>query len=454
MKIIIAGAGRVGIRIAQNLEAEGHDITLIDRDPETIDSASNELDIICCLGSATNLETLNEAGAKLADILIAATDSDEANMICALAARRLGTQYTVARIRDPEYLPQGEFLREAIGLSVIINPEYECAREISRVLRFPNAVRVEYFSAGSAEILDYRVPEGSPMNGLSLRECGRRFGAKVLITTVERGNAVSIPNGDFILCTGDKLSMMGEDREIRRLLTAVGQYGNRIKNVLIMGGSRTSVYLARLLQENGVSVTVLERSRTRCDELCDLIPHASIICGDGTRDEILLEEGIRGADAFVALTSDDGDNIVTAMYAKRCGVPKAVVKVEHRHFSDMLDGGTDTMVIPQEIVSQQIVGFVRATANSAGLGSIETIHKLAGNRIEAVEFKVSDGAKCIGIPLSELRVPKGVLISAITRGEKTLIPDGRTVIESGDHVVVVAPAGMLKDINDIMDEKR
>ena len=454
MKIIIAGAGRVGTRIAQRLEAEGHDITLIDRDAETIENASNELDVICCLGSVTSLETLKEAGAEHADILIATTDSDEANMICALAARRLGTRYTVARIRDPEYLPQREFLREAIGLSVIINPEYECAREISRTLRFPNAVRVEFFSKGSGEILDYRVPEGSPLNGMSLQECGSRFGAKVLITTVERGNQVRIPNEDFVLCTGDRLTMVGEDSEIRRLLTAVGQSGNRIKNVLIMGGGRTSVYLAELLGENGISVTVLERSRTRCDELCDLIPRANIICGDATRDEVLLEEGIRGADAFVALTSDDGDNIVTAMYAKRCGVPKAVVKVEHRHFSDMLDGSSDTMVSPQEIVSQQIIGFVRATSNTADLGSIETIHKLAGGLIEAVEFKVSDGAKCIGIPISELRVPEGVLIGALIRGENTLIPDNSAVIESGDHIVVIAPAGMLKDIRDTMAGKR
>ena len=406
MKIIIAGAGRVGTRIAQRLEAEGHDITLIDRDAETIENASNELDVICCLGSVTSLETLNEAGAEQADILIATTDSDEANMICALAARRLGTRYTLARIRDPGYLPQREFLREAIGLSVIINPEYECAGEISRALRFPDAVRVEFFSTGSGEILDYRIPEGSPLNGMSLQECSRRFGAKVLITTVERGNQVRIPNDDFVLCTGDRLSMVGVDSEIRRLLTAVGQNGNRMKNVLIMGGSRTSVYLAELLGENGVTVTVLERSRARCDELCDLIPRANIICGDATRDEVLLEEGIRGADAFVALTSDDGDNIVTAMYAKRCGVPKAVVKVEHRHFSDMLDGSSDTMVSPQEIISQQIIGFVRATANTADLGSIEAIHKLAGGLIEAVEFKVSDGAKCIGIPLSELKCPR------------------------------------------------
>ena len=303
MKIIIAGAGRVGYVVAQSLEAEGHDITLIDRDAETIEHAANELDVICCLGSATNPDTLREAGAESADVLMAVTESDEVNMICALAARRLGAKYIVARIRDPEYLAQTEFLREAIGLSVIVNPEYECAKEISRILRFPSAVRVETFSKGSAEIIDYRVPEGSPLNGLSLQEAARRFGARVLVTVVERGEDALIPNGDFTLHSGDKLSLMGEARELRRFFTAVNGKRRRAKNVMIMGGSRTSVYLADLLDESGISVTVIDRSRERCNELCDLIPHARVICGDATRDEVLLEEGVRSA----VLVSYNGD---------------------------------------------------------------------------------------------------------------------------------------------------
>ena len=453
MKIIIAGAGRVGYVVAESLEAEGHDITLIDRDAETIEHAANELDVICCLGSATNPDTLREAGAESADVLMAVTESDEVNMICALAARRLGAKYIVARIRDPEYIAQTEFLREAIGLSVIVNPEYELAKEISRILRFPSAVRVETFSKGSVEMLDYRVPEGSPLNGLNLREVARRFDTKVLVTVVERGDEASIPHGDFTLHSGDKLCLLGESREMQRFFSAVGGKRRRIKNVMIMGGSRTSVYLADLLDQSGISVTVLDRSRERCGELCDLIPHARIVCGDATRDEVLLEEGVRGADAFVALTGDDGDNIVTAMYAKRCGVPKTVVKVNMRHFSGMLDGENDSMIAPKEIVAQQITGFVRAISNSADWGSVETLHKLAGGKVEALEFKVGEGAHCIGVPLCDLKLRRGVLISAVIRDDKTMIPNGLTVIEKGDHAVVVAPAGMLKDINDMTDDE-
>lgn len=454
MKIIIAGAGRIGSGIAQSLEAEGHDITVIDRDAATIESVSNSLDVICMLGSATNPDTLRESGAAGADILMAMTESDEVNMICALAAKRLGAKNIIARVRNPEYLSQTEFLRDAIGLSMLVNPEYECAKEISRILRFPGAVRVDTFSKGSAEIIDCRIPEGSPLHGLSLRESAQRFGAKVLVCVVERGEEALIPNGDFVLQSGDRLSLMGQAKEVRRFFSSIGQSGKRIRSVMIMGGGRVSVYLARLLEESGISVTVIDVSRERCDELCDLIPDARIICGDATQDEVLLEEGIRSADAFVALTGDDGDNIVTAMYAKRCGVGKTVVKVNLRHFSGMLDESGDSMVAPKEIVAQQITGYVRAVGNSAAWGSIETMHKLAGGKLEALEFKVGDGANCIGVPLRDLHLRSGVLISAITRGRKTMIPNGSTVIESGDHAVVVAPAGMLRDINDMTGGER
>ena len=337
---------------------------------------------------------------------------------------------------------------------MIVNPEYECAKEISRLLRFPSAVRVETFSKGSVEILDYRVPEHSPLDGLTLREFARRFDTKVLVTVVERGEEATIPHGDFTLRSGDKLSLLAESEEMQRFLSAVGGRRRRIRNVMIMGGSRTSVYLADLLEESGIAVTVLDRSRERCSELCDLIPRARVIFGDATRDEVLLEEGIRSADAFVALTGDDGDNIVTAMYAKRCGVPKTVVKVNMRHFSGMLDGENDSMITPKEIVSQQIVSFVRAISNSAAWGSVETMHKLAGGRIEALEFQVGEGARCVGIPLCELKLRRGVLIAAIIRGDRTMIPNGLTVVEKGDHAVVVAPAGMLKDINDMTEGER
>lgn len=451
MKIIIAGAGKIGSSVARMLASEGHDITVIDRDADTISHVSNELDVICVEGSATNSETLREAGAANADLLVAATEQDEVNMICGISARKLGTQHVIARIRDPEYLVQTEFLREALGLSVIVNPEYECAREISRILRFPSAVRVDAFSKGSAEIIEHRVQNGSKLDGVQLKSLPQTFGAKVLVGVVERGGQAIIPNGDFVLRGGDKLSISGSAKELRRFFVATGEYKKPVKNVMIMGGGRIGVYLARLLIECGMTVSVVEEDRERCELLCDLIPDAQIIYGDATRSEVLLEEGIRSCDAFVSLTGDDGDNIITSMYARHCQVGKIVTKVNRDHFSDLLvSSGLDSIVSPKDLVAQQLARFVRAMNNSLG-SSMETLYRLADGQVEALEFRVSEGAACIGKPLKDLKLRPGILISTVIRGNQSIVPDGSTVILPGDHAVIITAAGKLKNIDEIVE---
>ena len=454
MKIIIAGAGKVGHSVAALLAEEGHDITIIDRDPDTIQILSNDLDVICVEGSATNPETLREAGAGTADLLLAATEQDEVNMVCGISARKLGTAHVIARVRDPEYLPQTEFLREALGLSVLVNPEYECAKEISRSLRFPGAVRVDAFSKGSLEIVEHRIPAGGKLDGVALRELPQRFGAKILVGVVERGGDAVIPNGNFVLKTGDRLSITGDSRELRRFFTAIGEYKRPVRRVMIMGGGRSTVYLTRMLQENGIDVTVVEQDRERCDRLCDLIPEAHIVCGDATRSDVLQEDGLSTADAFVALTGDDEDNIITSLYAKSRGVSKVVVKVNRDYLDEILDNvGLTSIVSPREIVSQQLTRYVRAMHNSMG-GSMETLYRLADGKVEALEFKVSADSACINIPLKDLKLKPNILISAIIRGSKSIIPDGSSCILPGDHAVIVTAAGKLQSIDEIVEESR
>lgn len=454
MKIIIVGGGKVGFSVAEILSDEGHDITVLDRDPETITRLSNDLDVICVEGSATSPETLSEAGAGDADLLLAATQLDEVNMVCGITARKLGTKHVIARIRDPEYLHQTEFLREVLGLNVIINPEYECAKEISRILRFPSAVRVETFSKGSIEIVDCRVPEGGKLDGVALKSLPKQYGAKVLVCVVERHGEALIPNGDFVLRAGDRLSVSGSSRELRRFFSAMGQYRRPVKDAMLLGGGRIAVYLARLLDESGITVTLLERDRERCDTLCDLLPHAKILQGDGTRSEVLSEEGIRRTDAFVALTGDDGDNILSSLYARRCGVPKIVTKVNRENFVELLESsGLDSVVTPRELVAQQITRYVRAMDDSLG-SSMETLHRLADGRVEVLEFKVGEGAACADIPLRQLKLKRNILISAVIRGSVSIIPDGSTVIRPGDHAVIVTAAGRLNDLNEIVEESK
>ena len=454
MKIIIAGGGKVGYSVAATLSAEGHDITVIDREPEVIDRISNSLDVICMLGSATNPETLREAGAAQADLLLAAMRQDEVNMICGITARKLGTPNVAARIRDPEYLHQTAFLQEAMGLSLIMNPEYECAREISRILRFPSASRVDTFSRGSVEIVEYRVPEGSRLNGMSLRELPHGSGARVLVVIVERGGEALIPNGDFVLHSGDSLSLSGANHELRKFFEAIGQYRRPVKNLLIMGGGRIAVYLTRMMEESGIKVTVVERDEERCELLCDLLPHASIVCGDGTSNEVLAEEGLARADAFAALTGDDGDNIITSMYARRCHVPKIITKVNRERFADMLESaGLESIVSPKELVAQHLTRYIRALDGSRG-GSMETLHRLADGKAEALEFRVSEKSRLVGIELKNLRLRKNVLIGAVIRGGKSLITNGATTLQPGDHAVIVTAAGRLTGLDQILEGEK
>lgn len=454
MKILIAGGGKVGLSVAETLSAEGHDVTVIDRDPEVIERVSNSLDVICVLGAANNHETLREAGAAQADLLLAATEQDEVNMVCGITARKLGTRHVVARIRDPEYLHQTAFLQEALGLSVIINPEYECAREISRILRFPSASRVDTFSKGSVEIVEYRVPEGGRLHGMALRELPQAFGARVLVVVVERGGEVLIPNGSFLLQSGDVLSLAGANHELRKFFEAIGQYRRPVKNLMIMGGGRIAVYLTRMMEDSGISVTVVERDEERCERLCDLIPHASVVCGDATSSDVLAEEGLARADAFVALTGDDGDNIITSMYARQCQVPKIVTKVNREHFADILESaGLDSVVAPKELVAQQLTRYVRALDSSRG-GGMETLHRLADGKAEALEFKVGEGSHLVGTPLKDLKLKKNVLIGAVIRGGKTIIPNGLTVLQSGDHAVVVTAAGRLTGLDQVLEGEK
>ncbi|MCR5663282.1 MAG: Trk system potassium transporter TrkA [Oscillospiraceae bacterium] len=453
MTIIIVGGGKVGHSVAATLSAEGHDITVIDTDEARIEQLSNELDVICVHGSATNPETLREAGAANADLLVAATEKDEVNMICGIAARRIGTKHVIARIRDPEYLHQTAFLRDALGLSVIINPEYECAKEISRILRFPSAVRVDTFSNGSVEIVNYRIPEDSRLSGMTLRELPRAFGARVLVVLVERGGEALIPNGDFALKAGDMLSVSGANAELRRFFVSIGHVQRPVKNVMIMGGGRIAVYLTRMLQESGMRVKVVDRDEARCQQLCDLIPEASIICGDATLGNVLIEEGLYRADAFVALTGDDGDNIITSMYAKRCSVPKIVTKLARDHFADILaSAGLDSIVSPRELVAQQLTGYVRATDSSHE--GMETLHRLADGKVEALEFKLQAGSHLLGIPLKDLKLKKNLLISAVIRGERCFIPDGSTTLQVGDHAVIVTAAGRLTRADQVLEGER
>lgn len=454
MKIIIAGLGKIGWAAAEQLLAEQHDVAVIDISPERVEQAVTQLDLMAIEGNAASCETLQTAGADAADLLIASTASDTLNLVCCMVGQRLGARHTIARVRDTAYLRQADFMRESFGLSLLINPELEVASEISRILRFPTAIRIDSFSRGRVELAEYRLHAGSSLVGLPLSRLNTVYPKKVLICAVKRDNEVRIPKGDFVLRAGDRLSLAAGPEELRGFFKAAGVYKRAVRNVLMLGGGRISAYLARQLAECGIHTRIIERDEARCRELCELLPHTEIIHGDGTKRELLLEQGLDSADGFVALTGIDEENLILSMYVRSLGVGKIIAKVNEEHLAAMLEEtGLECFVSPKQLVVEQIVRYVRALQNARG-SNVETLYRLIGGRVEALEFMVKAASRCAGRPLKQLPVRSDVLVVAVTRDDRVLIPNGDTALQEGDRAVIISTQSGLKDVDDILTEKQ
>ncbi len=458
MNIILTGAGKVGYAVAERLAREGHDLTVIDQRPERITQISNALDVISVEGNGASFSLLADLNIRNADVLIAATGKDEVNLVCASVARQLSAGrdgeplHVIARIKAPEYAGHPDMLLDGFGISMVVNPDKEAAREIYRVLRFPSATRVETFSGGKVEMVEFRIPEGSAMDGLPLHQLYKTYKTKVLICVVERNGEICIPNGQFVLHSGDRLSITASRAELHAFFKAVGAYRKAARSVLILGGSHIAVYLTQQLLEVGVKVTIIEKDREICERLCQLLPRASVICGDGTKREVLLEEGLKNNDAFVAVTGFDESNIITAMYAVTQGVGKVAAKVNEEHMIGMLDGsGLDCFITPKQVVAQQIVRYVRALQNSVG-SSVERLYQLMDGQVEALEFVVRASSRCVGVPLKDLHFRSGTLVAALIRNGSCIIPDGETTLRENDHAIVVTSSRGLRELDDTLKE--
>ena len=458
MKIVIAGCGMVGRELTQRLAQEGHAVTAIDTNPKRIEEVGNLYDVMGVVGSCAALEVQLEAQADKADLLIATTASDEQNLLACLIARKLGARHTIARVRDPNYTRRQEktgsmldFLSEELGLSMYLNPEFATASEISRLLRLPNAHKVDVFAGGRVEIVEVTAEEGSPLTGLSLRELNREY-ARVLVCAVQRADAVIIPSGDFRLQAGDRISITGEPAEINRLFRRLGMLKRKADRVLIVGGGRIAYYLAASLAGAGTKVTVLEQDEERCKRLCELLPEASIMLGDGTDHELLGEVGAGEMDGIVALTGSDEVNIILGLYAASLGAGKCVVKVNNGNLIGLSErAGLGSVVAPKHITANMIVSYVRGMTAATADSNVEAIHSLCAGKAEALEFSVGREVEGLcGVPLKDLDTRPGLLLACIIRGGKTLIPGGMDSLHRGDHVIVVSTEQGLNDIGDIL----
>lgn len=451
MRIIIVGIGKVGFTLAKYLSAEDHDVCIIDKRQSAIDLAGDSLDIMCLKGNGLSSGTLIEAGVKDADVVIATTHSDEVNMLCCLTAKRLGAVNTVARIRDPEYAREVTELKKELGLGLVINPELEAAREISRILRLPTASAVETFSSGRVELIALRLKGDESIIGKPLYKAMSDIGAPILFGTAVRNEEVIIPDGNYVPAKDDMIYVAGTPAAIMAFLKTEGKFKKQGRNVTLIGGGRIAYYLARELREIGMSVKIIEIDRKRCEELDELLPDCTIVCGDGTDAQILEEENVQYSHSVVTLTGRDEENLVTAMYATKLNVGKVVAKFNRGNYEGLLnDIGIDSIVSPKNVTSGKIIRYVRALNNTIG-SNVETLHKIAGSRAEALEFRVKAGTKNLGVPFRDIRFRKNFLVCAIVRDNKTIIPSGNDFIKEDDTVIVISRLSNVDDLNDIFE---
>lgn len=451
MKIIIVGCGNVGAALAEQLSKEGHSITVVDEKEELVNSITNTYDIMGIVGNGAVYSVQQEAGVKEADLLIAITGQDELNLLCCLIARKAGGCHTVARVRNPVYFKEIAYLKEELGLSLVINPEYAVATEIARLLKFPSALKIDTFAKGRVELVKYRIGEQSVLCDLQLKEVGGRFKSDVLICMVERGEEVYIPDGNFQLKAGDAVTFVAASSKIAAFFKKIGVPTARVKDTIIIGGGGTSYYLAAQLVDIGIKVKIIDRSRTRCEELSELLPEAMIICGDGTERALLMEEGLSQAGSVVSMTNFDEENIMLSLFAKSLSQAKVITRVHRISYDEIIDSmDLGSIVYPKNITAETIIKYVRAMHNSIG-SNIETLYRLNENRVEALEFLIREDCPLVGIPLQDLKLKKNILVCSINHKGSIITPGGQSKMQVGDTVVVITTTTGFNDIRDILE---
>lgn len=453
MNIIIVGCGKVGQTLAGQLNEEGNNITVIDLDSTRVNSLISRQDIMGIVGNGATHAVQVKAGIDKADLLIAVTGSDELNLLCCLTARMAGQCKTIAQVKNPVYHADAAFLKDELGLAMVINPEQAAAAEIARILRFPSAIKIDTFAKGKVELIKFRLPENCPIVGMTVREAVSGLGCDVLFCTVERGDQAYIVNGDFIFSERDILSIIASPRQVAAFFRKINYKSRAVKDVLIAGGGEMTHYLTDILRRSGIAVKIIEKDMNLCESMSNLWPDVTVVRGDAVDKDLLLEEGITNAGAFVALTNLDEENIMLSLFAQSVGKCKIVTKINRIDFDEVIKRlELDSIIYPKHITAEQIERYARAAGNTVG-SNMETLYHVISGRVEAAEFTVSDHSKVTDTPLSRLSCKEGVLVAAIIRGGNVIIPHGQDTIQVGDSVVIVSKltATMVHDLCDILE---
>lgn len=451
MKIIVLGAGKVGKTLIKHMSNEDHDIIVVDQNATKVEEVVNQFDVIGVVGNGGSYDILMEAGAQDANLIICVTTFDELNILAGLMAKKMGTKHTIARVRNPDYSSQRDFMRNQLGFSMIVNPELEAASEIRRVLSFPSAVKVDTFSRGKVELAEFFVEDHSRLNGVELSQLHKITKTNILVCAVSHNEDVIIPDGNYVIKPGDHLYITGTHRDLSRFCLDIGVITTRIKNVIIVGGGKIAYYLSKQLSTQGIKVKIIEKDKNRCQVLAEKLPYVTIIHGDGSDDELLNEEGIENTDAVLALTGLDEENIVLSLSAKSLYHKKTIAKVTRMNYAGLSDVlKVDSIVAPKKIVASQIIRYVRAKMNKDNDSSVKTLYKIVDGEVEAIEFKVTERFKYLHKTLNEMKIKEHVLVAAIIRENEVIVPKGNTTMELNDYVIIVSRGEIMKSLNDIL----
>ncbi|MBO5337209.1 MAG: Trk system potassium transporter TrkA [Lachnospiraceae bacterium] len=452
MKIIIVGCGKVGCTLVEQLSGENHDIVVIDEKEEKINPITDEFDAMGIVGNGVSYQVLKEAGIDLADLLIAVTGSDEQNLLCCVIAKKTGNCKTIARVRNPIYNKEIGFLRKELGLSMIINPELASAAEIARIFQFPSAVKIDTFSKGRIELLHFRVTSDCLLNNYGLIHIRSTLKCDVLVCMVTRGDEVLIPRGDFVFHEGDIVAIVAAPPKANDFFKKIGIDTGKVRTAMIVGGGTIAYYLAKRLTDVGISTKIIDSDPARCEELSELLPKATIICGDGTDERLLLQEGIASVEGFAALTGMDEENILLSLHAKKVSHAKTVTKINRITFNSVLtDMKLDTISYPRLTTADMIIKYARSM-NASLNSNVENLYKLEDGRAEALEFSIKEPSAVTGIPLGKMHIRKNILICCINRGGQIIIPNGQDELHVGDSVIVVLTHSRLNDIKEILED--
>lgn len=451
MNIIIVGCGKVGQALAEQLNEEDNNVTVIDVDRKTVESVASRFDVMGVAGNGATHVVQQEAGITHADLMIAVTGSDELNLLCCLIAKKAGNCQTIARVRSPQYNIEAPFLKDELGLAMVMNPEYAAAAEIARILRFPSAIKIDTFAKGRVELLKFRLPESSPLAGCAVKDINVKFNSDILVCTIERGDEAYIAYGDFVFEEKDVISIVASPRKANDFFRKIKYKTNSVKDVMIVGGGEIGHYLCEILLRSGmVNVKLIEKNPVRCEELADLMNDVIIINGDASDQNVLLEAGLENSGAFVALTNLDEENILLSLFAKSVAKVKLITKINRIDFGDVINHlDLDTIIYPKNITSETIIRYVRAMKNTMG-SNVETLYNIIKGKVEAAEFIIKEDSPIVGRPLMEMQFKEGVLVAAILRERKVIIPHGQDSIQVGDAVVIVSNHLALHDITDIL----